>query len=481
MLRISESATKITQGAATVSIKKLSFQLIGALTVLALSMGLNVAPAAAADITTINGVVYTMDGAGAAYVSGYTGDLPANLSVESSVTIGGSSYSVTSIGDFAIAGATSLVSVSIPDSVTSIGHDAFNGNSSLVSVSFGKSITSIGDLAFFNASSLVAVQIPDSVTSIGYGAFAGESSMASLVYGSSMTSIGNYAFLNASSLVSLSIPDSVTSIGNYAFAGSYSLASVTIPDSVTSIGQNAFSGASALRVITFNGGAPTMGKDALDGDPATVYFYSRFGSEAVTGGFTSPTWKNVSAVALEGTLTLTPTPQIFGEAKVGQTLTAAPLSWNTGVSFSYQWYRGGSLITDATGANYLLTSTDGGAIFTVKVTGAKPGFPAVSKTSAATAFVAPEFASLRKTPTPTISGTPKVGKKLTAKAGVWDAGVKLAYNWYRSGIAIKGASKASYKLAKADSGKKITVSVTATKVGFQGVSKASKATGKVKR
>ena len=128
-----------------------------------------------------------------------------------------------------------------------------------------------------------------------------------------------------------------------------------------------------------------------------------------------------------------------------------------------------------------MTESDLGAVFAVTVTATKAGFQTVEKTSAVTSVVAAAIADFSKTPTPVISGSAKIGKTLVAKPGVWGAGVKLAYKWYRSGVAIKGATKASYKLTKTDLAKKITVSVTATKVGFTTATKTSKATAKVSR
>ena len=113
--------------------------------------------------------------------------------------------SVTSIGDFAFEGCTSLTSVTIPDSVTSIGNSAFYVCSGLTSVTIGNSVTSIGDYAFAGCKSLTSVTIPDSVTSIGDSAFEG-----------------------CTSLTSVTIPDSVTIIGDYAFIWCESLPSVTI-------------------------------------------------------------------------------------------------------------------------------------------------------------------------------------------------------------------------------------------------------------
>jgi hypothetical protein len=80
-----------------------------------------------------------------------------------------------------------------------------------------------------------------------------------------------------------------------------------------------------------------------------------------------------------------------------------------------------------------------------------------------------------KAATPKVSGTAKVGKTLKAKAGAWTSGTKLSYQWLRNGKAIKKATKASYKLVKADKGKKITVKVTGKKSGYTTVSKVSKA------
>ena len=89
--------------------------------------------------------------------------------------------SVTSIGDSAFNGYSSLQSVTIPDSVTSIGSFAFYGCSSLQSVTIPDSVTSIGDGAFSDCKSLLSVTIPDSVTRIGARAFWGCSSLYSVI------------------------------------------------------------------------------------------------------------------------------------------------------------------------------------------------------------------------------------------------------------------------------------------------------------
>ena len=59
----------------------------------------------------------------------------------------------------------------IEDGVTSIGDYAFRGCSSLTSITLPDSVTSIGDCAFVFCVGLSSITLPDSVTSIGDSAF----------------------------------------------------------------------------------------------------------------------------------------------------------------------------------------------------------------------------------------------------------------------------------------------------------------------
>lgn len=69
---------------------------------------------------------------------------------------------------------------------------------------------------------------------------------------------------------------------------------------------------------------------------------------------------------------------------------------------------------------------------------------------------------------PTIGSTaPKVGVKLTATPGTWSQnGVSVAYQWLRNGVDISGATAAKYTPVAADSGKMLSVMVTASKANY---------------
>lgn len=127
------------------------------------------------------------------------------------------------------------------------------------------SVTSIGDRAFSGCSSLSSIVIPDSVTSIGDGAFAGCSSLSNVAIPASVTSISNSVFSSCRSLTSIFIPDSVTFIGNNAFFYCNSLSNIVIPASVTSIGYSAFSGCSSLSNIVIPNSVASIESSAFDG------------------------------------------------------------------------------------------------------------------------------------------------------------------------------------------------------------------------
>ena len=166
-----------------------------------------------------------------------------------------------------------------------------------------------------------------------------------------------------------------------------------------------------------------------------------------------------------------PVPTITGVPAIGSTLTAVAGAWTPApVDLAYQWKRAGVAISGATAAEYTLVAADLAKAITVTVTGSKAGYTPASATSAATTAAS----ALTATPVPTVTGVPAVGSTLTAVAGTWTpATVTLSYKWLRNGVAIAGATAATYKLVTADAGQAITVAVTGVKAGFATVVQTS--------
>ena len=219
------------------------------------------------------------------------------IEIPSSFIYNETSYSVTSIDNFAFKESFELTSVTIPNSVTSIGSYAFQKCYELTSVTIPNSVTSIGKHAFGECNGLISIivesentvydsrnncnaiietasntlkygckntTIPNNVTSIDSYAFFGYSDLTTVTIPNSVTSIGWGAFAECSGLTFINIPNSVTNIGNKAFNHCASLTSITIPNSVTSIGDNTFADCSGLTSVTIGNGVMSIGSYAFN-------------------------------------------------------------------------------------------------------------------------------------------------------------------------------------------------------------------------
>lgn len=135
-----------------------------------------------------------------AKVTGYKEENPTYIDIPSKVKIDGKVYKVTSIGDKAFDGCSSLTSIKIPEGVTKIGNNAFADCSSLKSIKIPENVTSIGDEAFVDCNSLTSIKIPEGVTNIGRNAFEGCSSLTSITIPKGVTSIDYQAFKGCKNL-----------------------------------------------------------------------------------------------------------------------------------------------------------------------------------------------------------------------------------------------------------------------------------------
>jgi hypothetical protein len=169
---------------------------------------------------------------------------------------------------------------------------------------------------------------------------------------------------------------------------------------------------------------------------------------------------------------------ISGTVQEGQTLTAVAgtLNDSDAAVTGYQWILDGVAIAGATGSTYTVAEADEGhQIAVVETASDADGGPSATSTSAAVST--PAF-----TTAASISGTPQEGQTLTAVAGTLndsDAAV-TGYQWTLDGVAISGATGATYTVTEADQGHAIAVVETATESdGGPAITSTSTAVGPV--
>lgn len=217
--------------------------------------------------------------------------------IPSSARYEGADYTVTSIGNFAFQGCSSLTEVTIPTSVKSIGDHAFNGCIGLTSFAIPNSVEAIGDFAYFN-SGFTTVNISSYVKSIGEGAFGACTNLkainvdnsnayytdvngvlydkeitellccpgasTSLTIPNSVISIQRNAVQNCIGLTELTIPNSVTTIGEYAFYECSNISQLTIGSSVNTIREGAFEQCDGLTELTLPNSVTELGNRSFD-------------------------------------------------------------------------------------------------------------------------------------------------------------------------------------------------------------------------
>ena len=148
---------------------------------------------------------------------------------------------LTSIGESAFFGCSSLTSITIPDSVTSIGSGAFSGCSGLTSIVVDDNNPNYSsqDGILYNKGKTEIVAVPEDIN--------GE-----IVLPDTLITIRGGSFFNRLHLTSVVIPNSVNEIEDYAFNLCDNLVNITIGNGVWKIGIMAFYGCGATN-ITFNG------------------------------------------------------------------------------------------------------------------------------------------------------------------------------------------------------------------------------------
>ena len=195
--------------------------------------------------------------------------------------------------------------------MTSIGDGAFNGATSLTTVNFaaGSLLNSIGNGAFRDATLLSSITIPAGVTSIGTDAF------------------------NGTAVTSITIPDGVSIIQESTFRNASALTSITIPAGVTSIDDYAFKDAGVLADFYFLGNAPSVGTDAFKNIASGATAHINTGA---TASFGTPLWNGLNVVSDLYVVTYNTgggTALNSGWFAAGGAIAAAPVTTRPGSTF----------------------------------------------------------------------------------------------------------------------------------------------------
>lgn len=164
---------------------------------------------------------------------------------------------------------TVLTTVKLPSTLKSIAGNAFAGNAKLVNITpLPEGITTIGDGAFSGCSSLTSITLPSTVTSFGKDMFYSDAKLQSAIFNFPLTSINGYLFRGCTSLSTFNIPGTVTgTISPLAFSGS-GITEVVIPAGVSGLGASAFDGCKSLVNVVIKGNITSWGTKAFYNDTA---------------------------------------------------------------------------------------------------------------------------------------------------------------------------------------------------------------------
>jgi hypothetical protein len=162
--------------------------------------------------------------------------------------------------------------------------------------------------------------------------------------------------------------------------------------------------------------------------------------------------------------------KISGTTRVGKKLAASHGSFGSGTKMTYQWLRDGKNVSKATGKSYVPTASDRGKKLSVRVVAGKSGYKNLTRTSAKTATIG---YGTQSAPSVKVTGTTKVGKRLTASHSVFITKPRVSYQWLRNGKNISRAVGKSYTLTKSDRGKKVSVRIVVKQTGYENSTRTS--------
>ena len=155
-------------------------------------------------------------------------------------------------------------------------------------------------------------------------------------------------------------------------------------------------------------------------------------------------------------------PVISGATALGSVLSSTTGTWigTPTPTFAYQWRRGVTNITSATNSTYTLVVGDSAQNITCVVTATNT---LGSANATSNVITAQTYSIPSNTIAPVISGTTTLGSVLTSTTGTWTGNPSptFAYEWYRNGLPIFGATSSTYTLMAGDSNANINCYVDA--------------------
>jgi uncharacterized protein YukE len=229
--------------------------------------------------------------------------------------------------------------------------------------------------------------------------------------------------------------------------------------------------------------APSYRLVRLDATHTIALTVSAIDASGTSSAYASAVGPVASAVA---PFVSTVQPGVTGKVQQGQSVQVDAGAWSrTPTSVAYSWLRcnaNGRLCTpiaSAAAASYTVTAADTGHALVALLTASFGTSTAAALSTAATAQGATGTTTTttttattgpKNTVAPTVTGSAVQGAQLTATAGTWTGSgtVGYAYQWYRCDAAgakcssIHGATAATIKLAAADVGHTVGLTVNAT-------------------
>ncbi|MBO4870585.1 MAG: leucine-rich repeat protein [Muribaculaceae bacterium] len=121
----------------------------------------------------------------------------------------------------------------------------------------------IAPYAFAENQNLTGITIPASIKEIGLGAFEQCPNLRSINIQGGETLVGDRAFIGCEQVTSLSLPTGLKTVGNSAFYDLMALTTLNLPEGMISTGVNSFGGCEALTTVNFPSTLQTIGERAF--------------------------------------------------------------------------------------------------------------------------------------------------------------------------------------------------------------------------